>query len=84
MVENGNTTVCAGEEVRLFVNVFGTYQWNGGANEMSNESSFVVNPTETSTYSLVYQDLNNCEATAEQIIEVFEAGVVEIQTEVKK
>ena len=81
MVENGNTTVCAGEEVRLFVNDSGTYQWSGGTNGTSTESFYVVNPTETSTYTLIYQDLNNCEAIAEQTIEVHETGTVEIQTE---
>ncbi|MCC6372002.1 MAG: T9SS type A sorting domain-containing protein, partial [Bacteroidia bacterium] len=65
-VSPSSTLICAGETVTLSANGAITYTWNTGATGVS----VVVNPTATTTYTLMGKDNNNCEGTGtyQQII----------------
>ena len=59
VITASNSTICSGENVTLSTNpnlTGGTYLWSPGG---QTNSTITVNPTQTSTYSVVYT-LNNC------------------------
>gem|GEM_PF-451897 len=68
----GRTTICAGDTTQLTVTASGgtapyTFQWN--QNIVAN-NTVIVNPTQTTTYTVTVTDANGCTNTASIIITV--------------
>lgn len=75
----GNTTICAGQNVNLVANVSGgntpyIYSWNGTI--LGNNIS--ITPNNTTSYTVLLTDANNCTATASTTINVKPSPILSI------
>ena len=72
LVVSDDITIYEGESATLNVNGAQTYLWN--TNETSN--TIVVNPTETTTYSVTGFSTNGCETVAQVVVTVLPPQVI--------
>jgi hypothetical protein len=78
LVTSNNATTCAGDTVVLNVNGAATYVWNPGN---LTGVSINVNPTATTTYTVVGTDVNGCNDTANVTVTVNQNPTVTISAQ---
>jgi gliding motility-associated-like protein len=63
-------TLCSGNTVNITATGGATYSWNGGVLVNATGANQSVNPSTTTTYTVVVTDVNNCSATDSVTINV--------------
>lgn len=74
---NGASLICAGDTASLMVSGAMTYAWGTG----EAGSTIVVMPEQTTTYSVIGYDSNNCSSTVSKVVNVESAPEVYISGE---
>lgn len=59
LTKSGNTSICSGQSTTLSITGANSYSWNTG----STSSSITVNPTSSSTYTVIGTSVNGCTKT---------------------
>jgi gliding motility-associated-like protein len=70
---NGDTTLCEGDDLSLFINTPGFYSWHKNGNPIGNSAS-IYYPNASNTlsglYTVTFTDANGCSTTAQRQVSV--------------